>query len=166
MMRKYPVRFGGGRLEKWLPGSQLASRLPNTTNPERGPGFPGPRLQQDFTISNRRRPTNDLTTSGTKLDTPSDPKGHDSASNTTAEDRFLFENPWSDDVGPFDATLMQSIQHDPCIDPENWSDAYRAARRGEPEWWLAVRDESAPPHGTDQECARGPKAKPRGEGVK
>ncbi len=117
-------------------------------------------------MTNTRRPMNESTTSGTRRGPFSDVSGNESPPDTTAEDRFLFEKPPSDDVGPFDATLMQSIQNDPCIDPENWSAAYRAARRGEPRWWLAVRDESAAPSGTDQECTRGPAAKPGGEGAK
>jgi hypothetical protein len=46
-------------------------------------------------------------------------------------------------AGGFDPTLMQSIQNDPCIHPRDWRAAYRAARRGEREWWLAAED-SAP----------------------
>jgi hypothetical protein len=49
----------------------------------------------------------------------------------TKDDEFV----WSErDL----AELWLSIVNDATIDPENWRAAYRAALRGEPEWWYAI----------------------------
>jgi hypothetical protein len=42
------------------------------------------------------------------------------------------------DGSGFDAELWQSIANDATIHPDNREAAYRAARRGESEWWLAT----------------------------
>jgi hypothetical protein len=38
------------------------------------------------------------------------------------------------------AELMACIQDDPCILPENRQAAFRAAMRGEKEWWFATEE--------------------------
>jgi len=70
------------------------------------------------------------------------------------DDRYRPEDHRADDEayvpepeGKFDPTLMQSIQNDPCIHPDDWLAAYRAALRGEPEWWLAAAHD--PPSGDE-----------------
>jgi hypothetical protein len=94
-------------------------------------------------MTNKQRPTNATMTCDAGSDaslTPAEKKP-DPDAEVSSDDSALFERPASeDDEGRFDSILMQSIQNDPCIRPEDWLVAYRAARDGKPEWWLAVAD--------------------------
>ncbi|MFO0808990.1 MAG: hypothetical protein U0746_10230 [Gemmataceae bacterium] len=92
------------------------------------------------------------------------------------EDPVLFVRPPSHaDDEASDATLMQSIQNDPCISPADWPTAYRAATRGKPNWWLAVADDleptespggRSPAEATDAKPARGDTPAPSRKGAK
>ena len=55
------------------------------------------------------------------------------------------------------AELWASIVNDACIDPSNWQAAFRAALRGEPEWWLAIEspEEDGDGLNSDDETAAG-----------
>jgi hypothetical protein len=99
----------------------------------------------DFTMTNKQRPTNATMTGDAGREaslTPAEKKP-DPDAEVSSDDSALFERPASedDDNWRFDSILMQSIQNDPCIHPENWFATYRAARDGKPEWWLAVADD-------------------------
>lgn len=61
---------------------------------------------------------------------------------------------WSErDIGE----LWASIVNDACIDPSHRQAAYRAALRGEPEWWLAIEspEEDGGELNSDDETATG-----------
>src|SRR4051812_1038132 len=111
-----------------------------------------PFSEKDFTMTKRKSPTNDMTTSDSRFETSTEPNGKTLDTSDAAEDRYLFERPpyEGEDDGGFDPTLMQSIQNDPCISKDDWSAVYRAARRGEPDWWLWVADDSEETEAKDE----------------